>query len=191
MDRQDILKIIEKDSWMMEVLKTVATLHLPDWWIGAGFVRSKIWDHLHNLKTRTPLPDVDVIYFDPKDFSEDEIHSDSTKMEKKYEVELSKLMPKVNWSVTNQARMHIFHPGDKPYKNSSEALSHWVETATCVGVRLEQNRLELTAPHGIDDLTSLILKPTVDSVEGLKNFRRRITEKDWLKKWPRLKVQRQ
>ncbi len=171
---------------MMEVINTVNKLNLPDWWIGAGFVTSKVWDYLHDYKTPTPLSDVDVIYFEPNDFDEQEAYSNSTKMEKKYEVELSKLMPKINWSVTNQARMHIFHPGDKPYKNSSEALSRWVETATCVGVKLEKKRLELTAPHGIKDLTNLILKPTIDSVEGLTNFGGRVKEKDWLNKWPKL-----
>ncbi len=47
MNRKDIADIIEKDQWMMKVLKAVKTLNLPDWWIGAGFVRSKIWDSIH------------------------------------------------------------------------------------------------------------------------------------------------
>lgn len=64
MTKKDILKLIEKDPWMMKVLDTVQQLNLPDWWIGAGFVRSKVWDYLHGYTVRTHLPDIDVIYFE-------------------------------------------------------------------------------------------------------------------------------
>ena len=49
---------------MMEILTTVEKLQLPDSWICAGFIRSKVWDHLHEKEYRTPLADIDVIYFD-------------------------------------------------------------------------------------------------------------------------------
>ena len=55
----------------MNVLQLAKSLELPDWWICAGFVRSKIWDTLHNYEVRTATPDVDVIYFDP-------LHKDET-----------------------------------------------------------------------------------------------------------------
>lgn len=188
MNEKDILNLIKEDGWMMEILRATKEINLPDWWIGAGFVRSKIWDHLHNYKNRTPIPDIDVIYFDKNDFSEDETNADTTKSEIKYENELKKIMPDVNWSVTNQARMHVNH-NHPQYKNSSEGLSYWVETATCVGVKLnDKNELVLTAPHGIDDLVNLILRPTKDSYSDNKMFEERVAKKNWLTKWPKLKV---
>lgn len=36
MTEKDILDLIEKDEWMMDVLRVVRTLNLPDWIIGAG-----------------------------------------------------------------------------------------------------------------------------------------------------------
>ena len=65
----DIKRIIEKDDWMMNILHIAKSLHLPDWWVCAGFVRSKIWDTLHEYQERTPLPDIDVIYYDSTDVS--------------------------------------------------------------------------------------------------------------------------
>lgn len=175
---------------MMTVLDAARELKLPDWWIGAGFVRSKVWDHLHGYKKRTPLPDIDVIYFDRSDFEKDETNSESTKMEKIYQFELQKLQPEFNWSVSNQARMHVFHKGDNRYKNSSEALSRWVETATCIGVRLnDADQIELTAPHGIGDLTALKLRPVIQTQEGLRLFHKRIKKKDWLTIWPKLRIE--
>ena len=32
--------------------------------------RSKIWDILHDFSERTPIPDIDVIYFDPTNIDE-------------------------------------------------------------------------------------------------------------------------
>ncbi len=178
MDSSDILTLIEKDPWMMEILRTVEVLDLRDWWIGAGFVRGKVWDHLHGYKKRTPLPDIDIIYFDPKAVPiEDEVRIWKI-VKNKY--------PDLKWSVTNTAFRHI-RTGSLPYKNSSDCLSHWVETATCVGVSLKDGNLSLTAPLGTLDLTSLILRPTDDYRNG-KEMKKRIKEKLWLRKWPKLKV---
>lgn len=136
----------------------------------------------------TPLSDVDVIYFDEKDLDENEMANETTTREELYQKKLTQLMPGPNWSVTNEARMHLFH-GSKPYKNSEEALADWVETATCVGVKIDDaGKLTLTAPHGISDLAELILRPTMDTPENLKKFEDRVSQKHWLTKWPRLKV---
>lgn len=187
MTEQDIVAAIEKDPWMMQVLKAAEELDLPDWQIGAGFVRSKVWDILHNYTKRTPLPDIDLIYFDKSEFSKIDISKYSTDFENKYRKKLSKLMPDVPWSVTNQARMHVFH-NDKPYRSSVEGLSRWVETATCVGVKLEKNKVILAAPLGIEDLVNLILRPNPKNKSGIQTFKTRIKEKEWLKKWPKLKI---
>lgn len=188
MNEKDIIELVKKDDWMMDILRTVKKLNLPDWWIGAGFVRSKVWDHIHNYKTRTPIPDIDVIYFDKSDFSKSDEKSESTKSEDKYQGILKTMMSNTNWSVINQARMHSFHK-QKPYKTSEEGLSYWVETATCIGVKLDtKDNLILTHPHGIDDLVSLVLRPTPGSYKDTKKFDERVSKKEWLKKWPNLKV---
>ena len=61
---KEIIAFIQEDKWMMELLKCAKSLNLPDWWICAGFVRSKIWDVLHGFDERTTIPDIDVIYYD-------------------------------------------------------------------------------------------------------------------------------
>jgi len=188
MNEEDIIKLIQQDEWMMNILKTVKKLNLPDWWVGAGFIRSKIWDYLHNYKIRTPIPDIDVIYFDKSDFSKDEAEQETTSAEIKYENLLKKMMLDVNWSVTNQARAHVFHEHE-PYKSAVEGLSYWVEIATCVGVKIDKNdKLILAAPRGVDDLVNLIVRPTPNSYKDTKKFEERIAKKGWLTKWPKLKV---
>ena len=72
---KDIIRLIENDEWMMNVLQMAKSLELPDWWICAGFVRSKIWDTLHDYEAKTAMPDVDVIYYDS--LHQDEIYEQS------------------------------------------------------------------------------------------------------------------
>ncbi len=191
MTEQDIIDLIRKDKWMMDILRAAERLDLPNWWIGAGFVRSKVWDYLSGYKKRTPLPDVDLIYFDPSDFTKDEAGNFSVKSEDKYQERLSRLNSSVKWSVTNQARMHVYHKRE-PYKNSEEALSEWPETVTCIGVRLEDRKLKLIAPHGIEDLVNLVVRP-IPKIKLLykhdpNKFENRMEEKKWLQKWPKLKI---
>ncbi len=188
MTKEGIIELIKSDEWMMEVLRAARSLNLLDWYIGAGFIRSKVWDTLHGYSERTLLPDVDVIYLNREDFTDKEAREESTRAENIYEDKLRSIMPEVRWSVTNQARMHWFHKA-KPYKSSEEALSGWVETATCVGVRLtDDNQLILSAPRGIDDLLNLILRPVSNDLKVVETFSQRVKDKKWLEKWPKLKV---
>ena len=67
----DVIRLIQNNEKMMEIIKAASTLNLPDWWICAGFIRSKIWDTLHGFNDRTETPDVDVIYFDKSIINEE------------------------------------------------------------------------------------------------------------------------
>lgn len=68
---QVILRVIKQDSEMMTVIKTAMKLELPDSWVSAGFVRSKIWDGQHDTRQRCALPEVDMNYYDPIDSQEE------------------------------------------------------------------------------------------------------------------------
>lgn len=183
MNEQTILSLIRSDQWMMDILHVVNTLNLPDWWICAGFIRSKIWDSLHLYKNRTPLPDIDVIYFDPTNLRES--------VEKDLEEQLRILFPDIPWSVKNEARMHIRN-GVKPYLSSTDAISKFPETATAIGVKIDDNdQLQLTAPYGFHDVVNLIVKPTpfiVETKEGKRLYEVRRINKNWNVIWPQLKV---
>lgn len=177
MTQEDILALIQQDDWMMKILQTAASLDLPDWMIGAGFVRNKVWNNLSGIE-ESHSTDVDVAYFDKSDT--DEV------TEKRYEAELKKKFP-ADWSVKNQARMHVLHD-DQPYRSSEDAIAHWAETATCVAVRLNQHgELELIAPHGIDDLVNLIVRPSPLHTSP-DEVRTRVAKKRWLERWPKLHV---
>lgn len=163
---------------MLSALGKVRRLNLPQGYIAAGFIRNFVWDVKHGYDQRTPLNDIDVVYYDPLDMRE------ST--EKGYERLLREIDPSLPWSVKNEARMHIRNH-DKPYQSVEDALKYWAETPTAVGVRLDDDELSIVAPFGLDDLFDLVLRegPYVADKDA---FRRRYTEKKWLEIWPKLSI---
>lgn len=42
MNEKDIIQMVKEDKWMMNVLMEADKLNLPDWMIGAGFLRNKV-----------------------------------------------------------------------------------------------------------------------------------------------------
>lgn len=182
-NEEKIIELITEDKWMINILKAAKSLDLPDWWICAGFVRSKIWDALHNFSERTPIPDIDVIYFDPTNIDE--------LVEKKFEEMLDSLIPNIAWSVKNEGRMHI-KSNMPPYSSSIDAISKFPETATALGVKLDdKDNVVLTAPCGIGDVVNLKVKPTpyfTKSKERVEIYEDRISKKNWKSIWKNLKV---
>ncbi|WP_026905582.1 nucleotidyltransferase family protein [Paucisalibacillus globulus] len=177
-NKQNIIELFNNDKQMIAILRAVQTLNLPDWWICAGFVRSKIWDVLHGFSHPTPTDDIDVVYFDP-------LHTEET-MEKEFEQKLKSNFPNIPWSVKNEARMHHIN-GLEPYKNTIDAISKFPETVTALGIKLDENEeLKLTAPHGLEDVLNMIVRPTpyfIESEERMKIYYHRLQKKKWHDKW--------
>ncbi|MFZ3578770.1 nucleotidyltransferase family protein [Virgibacillus sp. DJP39] len=182
-NKDDVIGIIRNDDHFMAILRATRTLDLPDWWICAGFVRSKIWDTLHGFDKRTAIPDVDVIYFDPKNIDE--------LTEKNLDEKLRNILPNIPWSVKNEARMHKAN-NIPPYSSAVDAISKFPETATALGVKLdEKENVILTAPCGLTDVINLEVRPTPFFMEN-KDFafiyNKRVLKKNWKATWDRLKV---
>lgn len=183
MTNERLIQLIQEDEWMMDILKSAQSLNLPDWWICAGFVRAKVWDVLHGFSERTRLPDIDVIYFDST--------VQSVELEKEYEQTLLHLQPHLPWSVKNQARMHIVNR-IPPYESSIDAISKFPETATALGVKLnDYGKVVLAAPHGIEDVLNCQVKPTpyfTQSEEQMEIYKDRVIKKNWKARWEKLEV---
>ena len=162
---------------MMGVLRMAETLNLPDWMIGAGFVRNKVWDHLHGYsKPQVDTADVDLVYFDPKRNDEEADRKLSQKMQSE---------TGIPWEIVNEAYAHRWN-NLPPYTSSEDALSQWPETVTGVGVKIEDGELKLIAPHGIEDLVNLVVRPSPKFSGGLAKVKERAKAKRWLEKWPKL-----
>jgi hypothetical protein len=166
----------------MHILRIVRELQLPDCWVAAGFVRSCVWDHMHQ-RSPSPLPDdIDVIWYDP-------LHA-MPEHDAVLESMLRERDRTPGWSVKNQARMHGRNL-DRPYLSAADAMRYWPDTATAVAVRLnEQADIEIAAPFGLHDLFSLLVRPTERFVaEKYSIYADRIHTKNWQASWPRLRIE--
>lgn len=164
---------------LLNDLRLVRSLDLPQCYIAAGYIRNYIWDRLHGFEDRGRHQDIDVVYYDLGDLSEER--------DLELENELKRQTGNGKWSVKNQARMHIRN-GEHPYRSTMDALSRWPETVTAVGVRInEKNDLELCAPHGLEDLFNMIVRRSPLFTDKAY-FLERVRKKEWKKQWPLLTI---
>ena len=173
--------LLNADLWRMAILHLLRTLDLPDGWVAAGFVRDAVWDHLHGHAPSIPVGDIDIIWFDPA-------RTDPA-LDRQIEQQLAALRQDIDWSVKNQARMHLRNR-DALYADAADAMRHWTETATAIGVRLTPDgRLEVNAPFGLDDLFGLRLVPGPAFLGARRAiFDARVRAKQWLARYPLLQL---
>jgi hypothetical protein len=174
----DIVAFIAAQPAMMDLLRAVEALNLSDGWVGAGFVRNPVWDALHGFPWSPSYSDVDVVYFDDADADPER--------DRRIDHQLRTAMPGIPWSVKNQARMHRQNH-DHPYADTADAMTHWPETCTAIGVRTKGTQVELLAPFGTSDLLSLVVRPTPAFASKRSIYQSRLAEKRWVERWPRLR----
>lgn len=180
MRSDDILLAIQQDKDMMAVLGAIAELNLPDSWLAAGAVRNFIWNKLTDKPAFDYQTDMDVVYFDPKKSYEETLSIQEF---------LSKNYPNYRWEVKNQVDMHQHSPNTAPYQSARDAISKYPEKCTAIAVRLRNDKLELFAPYGLDDIIHFRVSPTphfLADEERMDVYRKRLLKKKWHEKWPKL-----
>lgn len=178
----DIAALLRADPVRWELLGLVADLGLPDCWIAAGFVRNAVWDALHGRKPQVPSGDIDVIWFDPACLD--------PARDREIEARLAEKAPAIEWSVKNQARMHLRN-GDEPYASAVDAMRFWPETATAIAARRNADgSCTVSAPLGLADLLESRLRPGARfTADRRAIFDKRVAAKRWLERWPKLRIE--
>ena len=184
-DQQELERILRGDAWFMAVLATVRAADPPDWLVGAGVIRSRVWDHLHGYARATPLSDVDVVFFDPANLRPER--------DAAVQRDLAARRPDVPWEATNQAAVHHWYPihfgvAVPPLVSSADGVGTWPETATSVAVRLQpDDSLQIIAPCGLADLLGLVLRRNPRRVSQAF-FLQRVHDKRIRERWPRVQI---
>jgi hypothetical protein len=180
-----IVSIVHATPWLMRALQAVRDLMLPVWCIGAGALRNATWDALQGYTQPSALADIDVAYFDPLDLSRERDVQLQNRLERAH--------PDLPWEVTNQAGVHLwfeetFGHAVEPLPSIEAAVASWPETATSVAVRLDcHGNIEVIAPLGLADLFAMIVRRNPRRV-SVATYRRRIAEKCYTDRWPRVRV---
>lgn len=168
----------------MAALHAAQALGLSSWCLGAGVVRSLVWDTLHGFQEPSSVDDVDVAYFD----ADAPLSHDASLQQR-----LAVLAPHVNWDVTNQARVHEWLVDASglavaPLTSLQDGLATWPEFATCVGVYLDDEAsVKVIAPHGLDDLFGLRVRHNPRRASAA-TYLERVQSKRFAQRWPRLTI---
>jgi hypothetical protein len=179
-DAADIADFIAQNPRMMRCLAVLAAHGPAGAWIGAGFVRNAVWDHLSGLDTEAlPPADLDVVFHD--------LVNVTAEQDARIEAALCAAAPDLPWSVRNQARMHERN-GHRPYRDVSDALAHWAETAAAIAARLGPQGIEILAPFGVEDVLEIIIRPTPTFRTKPEVVSARLEAKGWRTRWPKLRV---
>lgn len=155
-----IIKILEKNKELMDILDFIDKLRMQNYYIAAGSIFQTIWNYYDNKPLNYNIKDIDVIYYDKNDLSVDkdlEYYKiiDNYCKSKDYSYEID---------VSNEARMHIWKKEkyniDIPeYTSSEDAIDKWIATVHTIGITKENNKIKIYAPYGVGDIFSRTIRP--------------------------------
>ena len=179
-------EIVRETPALMQVLQRARDLGLPDWLIFSGAVYQRVLNRLTGRDADYGIKDYDLGYFDPTDVSYEAEDLVIRRVAATFEPPLREMV-----EVRNQARVHLWFEGKfgepyAPLSNTGEALTRFVSSTFAVGVRLEpDDRLEIVAPFGLEDLFALRLRP--NPLRRTNGFAR--TAASAVARWPELVVE--
>lgn len=176
-----LTEILSKNQKLMELLKILESDELEYYYVTAGCINQTIFNYYHDYDINYGINDFDIVYFD-KDISYEKEDIIIKRLNKK----INKLNIKTD--IKNQARVHLWYYEKykikrKPYTSVEDAISKFGATITCIGVRLEQNKLVIYAPYGLNDIFKMVLRPV--KIEFTKEYYDERAVR-WMNKWPKL-----
>jgi hypothetical protein len=183
-DEARFLELATADPTVAAVLRRAPALGLDDWWLTAGVLFQNVWNGLTGRPSGTGIRDADLFYFDPDTSwaAEDRVIRTGA--------ELFDDLP-VPVEIRNEARVHLWYEQKfgtpaPPFRDCADAIDSFAAVCCCYGVTAgAAGDLRVYAPHGYDDLFSLVVRPNrrlaPQHVYETKAAR-------WQQQWPELTV---
>jgi hypothetical protein len=180
----ELEKIILLNTELHSIIEKASGLGLQNYYIGAGCVAQTVWNYQTGKNLSNGISDVDFAYFDKADLS---FEAENTAIMKIKSV----LAPRrYELDIKNQARVHLWykeHFGYEimPYDSIENAINAWPTTATSVGVRIEENKLKVYAPYGLNDLFGMIVRANKSQITE-EIYMQKVHK--WINNWPSLTI---
>jgi hypothetical protein len=182
--RDRLFELLSNNQLLWEILDRSHKLSVPNWAVGAGFIQQTVFNVLHGRPSLENIKDIDWVYFDSSDLSEEAENRVIQKVSSEFrDIELP-------LDIKNQARVHLWYSHKfgysiPAYRDLIDAISTWPTTSTAIALTKNDSGTELIAPFGLSDLLSMIVRAN----------RRQITEliyeqklARWCQLWPKIRV---
>ncbi|WP_222858711.1 nucleotidyltransferase family protein [Rhizobium mesosinicum] len=155
---------------------------LLDAWLVAGAIAQTVWNHAAGFPLAHGINDIDIVYFDGNDLSEDAEAEHAARIRSAFS-ELGLWI-----DVKNEARVHLWYETKFgypiiPYLSTADAIATFPTTATAVGLRSNNGSLEFCAPFDLADLEGIV-RPNKSQIREI--YEQKVNR--WIKMWPKLHV---
>ena len=167
-------KILSLNKPLYDIIEQASRLGIgtDNYYIGAGCIVQTVWNYQLGLDLAYGIADVDFVYFSDTDL-DIALTSDT------FEVD-----------IVNQAKVHLWYKDYfgydiLPFKSVEDAIAKWPTTATSIGVRLVNNKLQVYAPFGLEDLFSMTVRAN-KAIISEEVYLRKVEK--WTSKWKGLNV---
>ena len=183
-DSEGLERIARSSPALAPVLHRWPEIGLPDAWLVAGAIAQSFWNDAFGYDPLHGLADLDLVYFDGSDLSEESEARQAARMQS-----LFAALP-LRLDVKNEARVHLWYETKfgypiRPYGSAADAIATFPTTATAIGLRPSGPKLEICAPFGLGDLQGLIVRPNKAQITRAI-YEAKVNR--WRRLWPGLTV---
>jgi hypothetical protein len=184
MDYARLVEAVLRNPTNRAILERLPALGLADAWLVSGAVFQTVWNVLTERPPAYGIKDYDIFYFDTDTSFEAE-----DAVIRRVAASMSDICNCVE--PRNQARVHLwyhekFHAPYRPLCRTTEGIDRFLVRAAQVGVQPTGDGCTVYAPHGLDDVATMTVRPNL-----CPNFRAEIYNAkaaSWKKRWPELTV---
>ncbi len=182
-----LIAAVRASPTLMQVMRGVRALELPDWRLVSGCVYQTFWNRASCREPDYGLKDYDAVYFDPdSSYEAEDVHI--RRAAAAFAPPLDQIV-----EVRNQARVHLWFEGKfgEPYAPlacTDGALERFLCPAFAVGIRLEaDDAISVAAPFGLEDMAAMRLRPNPRRPYNADGFARVVASAR--RRWPEVIVE--
>lgn len=156
--RQALVDIIADDPVLMAILRGMEELELSDPLLCSGSIYNTVWNVLTGRERGRGIKDADIAYFDASDRS---CEAEDAVIRRARSYFARSAIPV---EVRNQARVHLWFPRKfglayPTLTCSADMLRYFATKTHAVAARIEDGKIAIFAPFGLDDMFSFRLTP--------------------------------
>lgn len=181
---ESLIHILLENPYANEIINGKPFDISTPWYLGAGCISQSVWNYLTGNKPEDGIKDYDLIYFDANNIS--------SEIEQQEQLRVRSLFSSipVDIDVVNEARVHTWFEKDigvkmVPLLSCEDAINKWPTTATCVGINKIDNKFNVYAPYGLNDVFGMVVRPN-KSLITRECYEQKVTK--WTTLWPDLTI---
>jgi hypothetical protein len=185
MKNESFVACILRNRFNRAILGRMSELKLPDCWLVSGALFQTVWNILSDFPPEHGIKDYDVFYFDP----DTSWRAEDTAIRRAKAV-FADLCVEIE--VRNQARVHLWYEEKfaapyPPLSRATEGIDRFLAVNSQVGVRLRGDSFELYAPHGLDDVEKMLVRPNPTANFQTQRYYEKANR--WKTQWPQITIE--